>query len=212
MFNKKYPSEVDKAERLSCFEANELLISRINRANGSGIHGWNAFTDVCPEDFKKYHNMIVTAEMTSANKPRVRYTAAEVKATLAANSDVDWRKQGYVTAVKNQGECGSCWAFSSTGNMEGQWFKSKGKLVSLSEEELVQCAGSMGNLGCSGGLMDNAFKWVANNGGIDSEDDYPYTSGSGTTGSCKSSKTSSSVATFGSHVDVEQDEDQMAAW
>eukprot|EP01084_Bolivina_argentea_P229892 387904_1 len=156
--------------------------------------------------------MVVTSEMTSANKPRVRFTTTEVKATITANQAVDWRKQGYVTPVKNQGMCGSCWAFSSTGNMEGQWMKAKGSLVSFSEEELVQCAGSAGNLGCRGGLMDNAFKWVAQNGGIDSESDYPYTSGTGTTGTCKSSKLSNVAASFSSHIDVAQDEEQMAAW
>merc|ERR1712070_1340603 len=116
--------------------------------------------------------------------------------------------KGAVTPVKNQQQCGSCWAFSTTGSMEGAYQIASGKLESLSEEDLVQCDHN-GDQGCSGGLMDNAFTWVSENG-ICSESSYPYTSGSGRTGTCQ--KGCSPVVTITGHTDVPaMDEDALKA-
>ena len=118
---------------------------------------------------------------------------------VTAAGAVDWRAAGGVTGVKDQGQCGSCWAFSTTGSIEGANFVVNGQLLSLSEQELIDCDRSGNDRGCSGGLMDYAYEWIISNGGIDTEKDYPYT---GTDTVCDNTKEHTVAVAVSSFEDV----------
>ena len=131
----------------------------------------------------------------------------------ALPSSVDWVKSGAVTPVKDQGQCGSCWSFSATGALEGAYYIKHGELESFSEQQLVDCdtfknGGS--DLGCNGGEMDNAFKWISKNNGLCTEKDYPYVSGSTKTGgTCKTTCSVVKNSDIISYVDVQHSDDAL---
>ena len=135
----------------------------------------NKFSDLTNSEFVKTHNGNQMSKQTSTPK-----TVFVSDPHFQVPSTVDWRDKGYVTGVKNQGHCGSCWAFSTTGSLEGQMFRKTGKLVSLSEQNLIDCSVKWNNYGCIGGLAIRAFRYIRDNGGIDTEESYPYKGEDGT--------------------------------
>jgi len=174
-YNKQYFGHTE-AKRREAFEVNAEKIAKHNRDYDLGLHsyrlGLNEFADLSNREFRHLMNgyRMKTKQSTNLFTPTVK----DVPDT------VDWRTKKIVTDVKNQQQCGSCWAFSTTGSLEGQHALATGKLVSLSEQQLVDCSGDEGNMGCEGGLMDQGFEYIIKNGGIDTEDSYPYTAQDGT--------------------------------
>jgi len=152
--------------RYAIFKDNLDFINAHNAANLGFTVEMNKFGDLTAKEFASQFNRMNVTRTPSTN------FATEVDPE--APDSWDWRTKGAVTGVKDQGQCGSCWSFSATGSTEGAWFLSKGKLVSLSEQNLVDCSTAEGNQGCNGGWMDQAFTYVIKNHGIDTEASYPY--------------------------------------
>jgi len=201
--NKVYDDKAAEAKAFAAFESNEAIITAHNAKKLSWTLGHNKYSDMTWEEFSTTVMSELFLNRSPKNAARVHLTGLNGN---AIDDEVDWTTQGAVTPVKDQARCGSCWAFSTTGAVEGALAVSSGKLISLSEEELVQCDHN-GDQGCSGGLMDNAFEWIEKNP-LCTEADYPYTSGSGTTGTCK--KTCTGQVTVSGFTDVpSRDEDAL---
>ncbi|XP_069563192.1 cathepsin L.1 [Brachyistius frenatus] len=182
-FGRSYSSPSEEAQRREIWLSNRRLVLVHNMMADQGIKsyrlGMTYFADMENEEYK---HLISKGCLGSFNASLPRSGSAFLKLPKVTDlpTTVDWRDKGYVTDIKDQKECGSCWAFSTTGSLEGQHFRKTGKLVSLSEQQLVDCSGDYGNMGCNGGLMDNAFKYIKDNGGIDTEESYPYEAEDGT--------------------------------
>jgi len=189
-YNKQYPTE-EVFDRFNTFKANLEMITAHNNGSSGWKMGINQFADLTTAEFKAYLGL----------KPRdnayIRSQNVEQLSGVVSN-DIDWVSKGAVTPVKDQAQCGSCWAFSTTGSVEGAVFVNSGRLTSVSEQQLVDCAGSSGNQGCNGGLMDDAFNWIVSHHGIGSEASYPYTARDGT---CRDVP---SVSTISGYKDVTQ--------
>ena len=184
---KEYSSD-EYAYRFQIWRDNHAYIKKHNAGNHSYSLKMNHFGDLAADEFKQYLSKFET------DRPKNIHVFDE----SSTPASVDWSTKGAVTAVKNQGQCGSCWSFSTTGSVEGAHFLKTGKLVSLSEQQLVDCSTSFGNQGCNGGLMDDAFKYIESAGGLMTEADYPYTAADGT---CKFEK-SKVAATIEAYKDV----------
>jgi C1A family cysteine protease len=203
-FGRRYATVAEEQHRQACFAKNLQIIEQRNQ-QGTAFHAVNKFSDLCADEFKVYHNLKV--DLNRTRNEITPFSAEEVAKAL--ETSVDWRAKGAVTVVKDQGQCGSCWSFSATGNMEGQWKLAGHDLVSISEQALVSC--DHVDSGCNGGLMDNAFEWAIQHGGLPAEATYPYTSGNGVVGACQSAKMTPIVAKFTSHKDIPKSEDQLLA-
>jgi cathepsin F len=208
-FGKVYHTVEEYEHRFKVFKSNLLRALKHQALDPTASHGVTMFSDLTEEEF--------TTQYLGLKRPSALSTAptAEPLPTGDLPPSFDWREKGAVGPVKNQGSCGSCWAFSTTGAVEGAHFLATGKLLSLSEQQLVDCdhqcdpeEAQACDAGCGGGLMTNAYKYVEEAGGLELESDYPY---KGRDGKCQfnPNKVAAKVSNF---TNIPIDEDQVAAY
>jgi len=189
-YSKEYPVE-ELSARFEVFSANLKAIEEHNAKGEAWTMGVNEFADLTAEEFSALYKGYKPRQNSYARSQNLHVHNGQPLA-----DELDWVSKGAVTPVKDQGQCGSCWAFSTTGGVEGAYQLSSGTLTSLSEQQLVDCSKAEGNEGCNGGLMDDGFEYIIKNGGIGSEESYKYTARDGT---CKKV---ASVVSISGYTDV----------
>jgi C1A family cysteine protease len=182
-YKKTYSTDTEESSRFANFLDNLQVIDKRNAEekanNGTAVHGITKFTDLSQEEFAARYLRADASKRTGGAE--VLEISEPPKADLGL---VDWSGT-LTTPVKDQGYCGSCWAFSATEQIESDLMRTKGTTYLLSAEQIVQCDST--SYGCSGGWTENAYNYVKKAGGIEQEKDYPYTSYQGVTGKCSSS-------------------------
>eukprot|EP00638_Chattonella_subsalsa_P021106 CAMPEP_0117881530 /NCGR_PEP_ID=MMETSP0950-20121206/16878_1 /TAXON_ID=44440 /ORGANISM="Chattonella subsalsa, Strain CCMP2191" /LENGTH=386 /DNA_ID=CAMNT_0005736801 /DNA_START=324 /DNA_END=1484 /DNA_ORIENTATION=+ len=167
---KDYESEEEASRRFLIFQKSVEEVLEHNQNSGASYTlGLNKFSDFTWEEFSNFY-LMAGQNCSATHKKMV------VKTELPSNlpTSVDWRQKGAVSHVKDQGSCGSCWTFSTTGCLESHTFLKTGVMPDLSEQQLVDCAQAFDNHGCNGGLPSHAFEYIKYAGGLESEEDYPY--------------------------------------
>ena len=165
-YGKTYGNQSDKSYRLAVFSENMSKVEEHSyNTHATYKLGLNKFADLTSEEFSKQY---------LGYKKQSKVNMAQRESADNAPKSKDWTNTGAVTAVKDQAQCGSCWAFSTTGALEGLYYLTNQKTRSFSEQQLMDCSSSFGNMSCDGGLMDNAFDYIKEHGVTD-ESNYPYT-------------------------------------
>jgi len=192
--------------------SNDKFITEHNKKNELFVLGHNQFSGMDSEDFKSYLGLSFGSSFFNISIPENSKQLYQVDVSKLPSS-IDWVKLGAVTEVKDQGQCGSCWSFSTTGSLEGIDLIKNGKLNSYSEQQLVDCDNFKNggkDHGCNGGLMDNAFSWIHKNGGLCLENDYIYVSGlSKQADACKKTCTLTNTSQITSFQDVVPSSDNL---
>jgi len=169
-FGKIYSSEEFQV-RFAIFKNNVDYVENWNAQGSPTVLGLNKMADLSNAEYRRIY---LGSHVDATNALEREKTSPFVLKTAIAD-DIDWRTQGVLTGIKDQGQCGSCWSFSTTGSVEAAHEMKTKQLVSLSEQNLMDCSYTHGNLACDGGQMTAAFKYIIANKGIDTEESYPYT-------------------------------------
>lgn len=204
-FGRAYDTDDEHAMRLRIFRQNLFTIRQLNKfEQGTAVYGITDFADLTFEEYKQRTGLLQRSEV---DNNELKNPEPEIP-DIELPKSFDWREKNAVTPVKNQGNCGSCWAFSVTGNVEGIHAVKYGRLESYSEQELVDC--DTVDSGCNGGLPDNAYKAIETLGGLESETEYPYKAHKNK--QCQFDKTHSHVTVTGAVDFKEKDEVGIAKW
>ncbi|XP_035285349.1 cathepsin L1-like [Anguilla anguilla] len=184
-YNKEYGSQGEELQRRQIWEKNLRMVEKHNMDASHGLHsftmGLNHLSDMMAEEVNAVLNGLRDEEEVVEELHRhgnLTFTLPD-DGKVPLPRSVDWRRKGMVSPVRDQGHCGSCWAFSVSGAMEGLMKRQTGKLVPLSPQNLLDCSSSYGNLGCNGGYLSKTFRYIIENKGIDSDSSYPYESREG---------------------------------
>lgn len=211
-YGRSYSTEEEYLRRLGIFAQNMVRAAEHQALDPTAVHGVTQFSDLTEDEFEKLYTGV------NGGFPSSNNAAGGIAPPLEVDGlpeNFDWREKGAVTEVKLQGRCGSCWAFSTTGSIEGANFLATGKLVSLSEQQLLDCDNKCDitektscDNGCNGGLMTNAYNYLLESGGLEEESSYPYT---GERGECKfdPEKIAVKITNF---TNIPADENQIAAY
>jgi len=204
--NKSYATKEEYKYRYGVFKQNMKKVQFLQESElGTGEYGATAMADMTEMEFKKNFLGMKTKWNKLSDDPDIHWPAADIP-DVELPKEFDWREKGAVTEVKNQGMCGSCWAFSVTGNVEGGYFVKHGELLDLSEQELVDC--DTRDSGCNGGLPENAYKTLFEIGGLEREADYGY---DGKDEACQFNRSKVAARVTGG-LEISQNETQMAQW
>lgn len=172
-----YRDEAEKAHRFQVFKANADFVDASNAAGDdkkSYRMELNEFADMTNDEFMAMYTGLRPVPAGAKKMAGFKYGNVTLSDADDNQQTVDWRQKGAVTGIKNQGQCGCCWAFAAVAAVEGIHQITTGNLVSLSEQQVLDCD-TEGNNGCNGGYIDNAFQYIVGNGGLATEDAYPYT-------------------------------------
>ncbi|KAL9250906.1 Senescence-specific cysteine protease SAG39-like protein [Drosera capensis] len=195
-YGRVYRDNAEKEIRFEIFKKNAEYMEAMNKLNRGFTLGLNEFSDMTNEEFRATHNGY---KRHARHASSVKTTSFKYENLTDVPASIDWRSQGAVTPIKNQGQCGCCWAFAAIAATEGITEIKTGTLTSLSEQQVVDCDTNGNDQGCNGGYADGAFQYIINAGGVTTEANYPFV---GSQGTCNTNAASQVAATLTSFQDV----------